>query len=98
MTGCFSESIFSVIEYPLGLLFGALSEGLDGDHSILLAKSIPDLFTVMAIGYNILAGQLHLKKIRVLNIVLALPPALFFTWAASLLPIAICFHKRDYLC
>ena len=122
-------------------IFGALSEGLDGDHSILLAKSILDLFTVMviaakcgrfvglfafpqvvifgacfllaglispaltetaianfkavggvltmAIGYNILAGQLHLKKIRVLNIIPALPLSLLFTWAVTFLPIAV---------
>lgn len=122
-------------------IFGALSEGLDGDHSVLLAKSVLDLFTLvviaakcgwfvglfalpqvliftvcfftaglvspaltdyaianfkavggvltMAIGYNILAGQIKLKKIRVLNIIPALPLSLLFTWAASFLPFAV---------
>ena len=122
-------------------VFGALSEGLDGDHSILLAKAVLDLFTVMVIatttgwfvtlfalpqtvifflcffaaslispalttaaianfkavggiltvmvGYNMLAGQVGLKKIRVLNAVPALVLAVPFTWAAGLLPFAV---------
>lgn len=122
-------------------VFGALSEGLDGDHSILLAKSVLDLFTVMVfatttgwfvilfsvpqtaifllfffaasllspmlteqaianfkatggiltvmVGYNMLAGQVGLKKIRVLNAVPALILSVVFTWAAGLLPFAI---------
>lgn len=122
-------------------IFGALSEGLDGDHSILLAKSVLDLFTVMVfatsvgwlvtlfslpqtvifllffftaslispiltaqaianfkatggvltvmVGYNMLAGQVGLKKIRVLNAVPALLLSVVFTWAAGFLPFAI---------
>ena len=122
-------------------LFGALSEGLDGDHSILLAKSVLDLFTVMVIasstgklvvlfsvpqaviftlcffaaglvssalteqavanfkavggiltvmvGYNMLAGQVGLKKIRVLSAVPALVISIALTWAAGLLPFAV---------
>lgn len=122
-------------------IFGALSEGLDGDHSILLAKSVLDLFTIMVIatttgwfvtlfsipqtivftlffllasliapalsaeaianfkatggiltvmvGYNMLAGQVGLKKIRVLNAVPGLFLSVAFTWLAGLLPFAI---------
>lgn len=122
-------------------IFGALSEGLDADHSILLAKSVLDLFTVMVIatttgwfvvlfslpqaivfflcfflanlispalteaavanfkavggiltvmvGYNMLAGQVGLKKIRVLNVIPALVLAIVFTWASGYLPFAI---------
>ncbi|MBQ3284181.1 MAG: DUF554 domain-containing protein [Ruminococcus sp.] len=122
-------------------IFGALSEGLDADHSILLAKAVLDLFTVMVIatqtgwfvtlfsipqlviftlcffcasliapvltpetvgnfkatggiltfmvGYNMLAGQVGLKKIRVLNAVPALILSIFFSWAAGFLPFAI---------
>ena len=122
-------------------IFGALSEGLDGDHSVLLAKSVLDLFTIMVIatttgwfvtlfsvpqtaiyllfffaaslispalsaeaianfksvggvltvmvGYNVLAGEVGLKKIRVLNVVPALILSVVFTWAAGLLPFAI---------
>ena len=122
-------------------IFGALSEGLDGDHSILLAKSVLVLFTVMVfatsvgwlvtlfslpqtviflllfftaslispiltaqaianfkatggiltvmVGYNMLAGQVGLKKIRVLNAVPALLLSVVFTWAAGFLPFAI---------
>lgn len=122
-------------------LFGALSEGLDSDHSILLAKAVLDLFTIMVIatgtgwivtlfsipqtviftgffllasliapalsaeaianfkatggiltfmvGYNMLAGQVGLKKIRVLNAVPALFLSVGFSWLASLLPFAI---------
>ncbi len=33
--------------------FGALTEGLDGDHNILLAKSVLDFFTVMVIAAQI---------------------------------------------
>lgn len=122
-------------------LFGALSEGLDADHSILLAKAVLDLFTIlviatgtgwivtlyslpqiviftgffllahwispvlsaeaianfkavggiltMMVGYNMLAGQVGLKKIRVLNAVPALFLTVGFSWLASLLPFAI---------
>lgn len=122
-------------------IFGALSEGLDGDHSILLAKSVLDLFTIMVIatstgwfvvlfslpqavvfflcfflanliapvltasaianfkavggiltvmvGYNMLAGQVGLKKIRVLNVIPALVLAIVFTWATGFLPFAV---------
>ena len=122
-------------------IFGALSEGLDADHSILLAKSVLDLFTIMVIatqtgwfvttfsipqlivftlcfftaswiapvltqeaignfkavggvltfmvGYNMLAGQTGLKKIRVLNAVPALVLSVVFSWAAGLLPFTI---------
>lgn len=34
-------------------IFGALSEGLDGDHSILLAKAVLDFFTVLVIAAQI---------------------------------------------
>jgi hypothetical protein len=121
--------------------FGALSEGLDGDSSILLAKSVLDFFTVLVIaaqigffvslfaapqaviflicffiaslispiltmnaignfksvggvltlviGYNMLASQLNLKKVRVLNLTPAFILVLFFSWIATLLPFAI---------
>ena len=122
-------------------IFGALSEGLDADHSILLAKAVLDLFTIMVIathtgwfvtlfsipqifvftlcffaaglispaltaeavanfkavggiltfmvGYNMLAGQVGLKKIRVLNVVPSLVLSIGFSWLAGLLPFAI---------
>ncbi|MGN0807479.1 MAG: DUF554 family protein [Candidatus Coproplasma sp.] len=121
--------------------FGALSEGLDGDHSILLAKSVLDFFTVLVIaaqigyfvsvfaapqaviflicffiaslispiltseavanfksvggvltlviGYNMLASQTGLKKVRVLNLIPAFILVLFFSWLVTLLPFAI---------
>lgn len=121
--------------------FGALSEGLDGDHSILLAKSVLDFFTVLVIaaqigyfvsvfaapqaiiflicfflatlispiltpeaianfksvggvltlviGYNMLASQVGLKKVRVLNLTPAFILVLFFSWLVTLLPFAI---------
>lgn len=122
-------------------IFGALSEGLDGDHSILLAKSVLDVFTVlvfaaqagwfvtlfsipqtmvftaffllasliapiltvemianfkavggvmtMIVGYNMLAGQVGLKKVRVLNVIPSLALAVVFSWAAGFLPFAV---------
>ena len=122
-------------------IFGALSEGLDGDHSILLAKSVLDIFTVlvfaaqtgwfvtlfsipqtvvftaffllasliapiltvemianfkavggvmtMIVGYNMIAGQVGLKKVRVLNVIPSLALAVVFSWAAGFLPFAI---------
>lgn len=121
--------------------FGALNEGLDGDHSILLAKSVLDFFTVLVIaaqigyfvsafaapqaviflicffiarlispiltpeaianfksvggvltlviGYNMLASQTGLKKVRVLNLTPAFILVLFFSWLVTLLPFAI---------
>lgn len=121
--------------------FGALNEGLDGDHSILLAKSVLDFFTVLVIaaqigyfvtlfsipqaviflicfflatlispiltpdaianfksvggvltlviGYNMLASQVGLKKVKVLNLTPAFILVLIFSWLASLLPFAI---------
>lgn len=121
--------------------FGALTEGLDGDHSILLAKSVLDFFTVvviaaqigcfvsvfaipqvviylicfflatlispiltaesianfkavggiltLVIGYNILANQVGLKKVRVLNLTPAFILVLFFSWVATFLPFTI---------
>ena len=131
----------AIISFSGTGIFGALSEGLDADHSILLAKSVLDLFTIMVIatqtgwfvtvfsipqiivftlcfflasliapvltpetignfkavggvltfmvGYNMLAGQTGLKKIRVLNAVPALVLSVVFSWAAGLLPFAI---------
>ncbi len=121
--------------------FGALNEGLDGDHSILLAKAVLDFFTVLviaaqigyfvsvfalpqaaiflacffiatiispiltteaianfksvggiltiAIGYNMLASQVGLKKVRVLNLTPAFILVLLFSWLATLLPFAV---------
>lgn len=115
--------------------FGALSEGLDSDHSILLAKSALDFFTVLVIaaqigsfvslfsipqaiifvvcfflarfispiltpdaianfksvggiltlviGYNMLASQVGLKQVRVLNLTPAFILVLVFAWAAT---------------
>lgn len=122
-------------------IFGALNEGLDGDHSILLAKAVLDFFTVLVIaaqigmfisvfalpqavvflvcffiaslispvltaeavanfksvggvltiiiGYNMLASQLNLKKVRVLNLIPAFILVLLFSWAVTFLPFAI---------
>lgn len=121
--------------------FGALNEGLDIDHSILLAKSVLDFFTVLVIsaqigyfvsvfalpqaiiflacfflatlispiltteaisnfktvggiltiviGYNMLASQVGLRKVRVLNLTPAFILVLFFSWLAAFLPFAI---------
>ena len=121
--------------------FGALTEGLDGDHSILLAKAVLDFFTVMVIaaqigyfvsvfalpqavifvicfflatlispiltpeaianfksvggvltlviGYNILANQVGLKSVRVLNLTPAFILVLFFSWVVTFLPFTI---------
>lgn len=121
--------------------FGALSEGLDGDHSVLLAKSVLDFFTVLVIaaqigyfvsvfavpqaviflicffiaalispiltadaianfksvggvltiviGYNMLASQVGLKKVRVLNLTPAFVLVLLFSWLVTYLPFAI---------
>ena len=121
--------------------FGALSEGLDNDHSVLLAKAVLDFFTVLVIaaqigcfvsifavpqaviflvcfflaglispiltadaianfksvggiltiviGYNMLASQLHLKKVPVLNLTPAFVLVLLFSWLVTFLPIAL---------
>lgn len=121
--------------------FGALNEGLDGDHSILLAKAVLDFFTVLviaaqigyfvsvfavpqaviflacfflatlispiltseaianfksvggiltiAIGYNMLASQVGLKKVRVLNLTPAFVLVLLFSWLVTFLPFAV---------
>ena len=121
--------------------FGALNEGLDNDHSILLAKAVLDFFTVLVIaaqigyfvsvfaipqaviflicffiaslispvltteaianfksvggvltlviGYNMLASQVGLKKVRVLNLTPAFILVLFFSWVVTFIPIAI---------
>jgi uncharacterized membrane protein YqgA involved in biofilm formation len=121
--------------------FGALNEGMDGDSSILLAKSALDFFTAMVlaaqigyfvsafsipqaviffvcfflaksispiltvaaisnfkavggvltlvIGYNVIAEQSGLKKVRVLNLTPAFILVIAFTWLAPLLPIVI---------
>ena len=121
--------------------FGALSEGLDNDHSILLAKAVLDFFTVLVIaaqigcfvsvfsvpqaviflicfflaglispiltadaianfksvggiltiiiGYNMLASQLNLKKVRVLNLTPAFVLVLLLSYLVTFIPIAL---------
>ena len=69
------------------LLAGLISPALT-ETAIANFKAVGGVLT-MAIGYNIIAGQLHLKKIRVLNIIPALPLSLLFTWAVTFLPIAV---------
>lgn len=121
--------------------FGALSEGLDGDHSVLLAKAVLDFFTVLVIatqigcfiglfalpqaiiflicffiaqlispilttaainnfksvggiltiiiGYNMLASQVGLKKVKVLNLTPAFVIVLLLSWVTTYLPFSI---------
>ncbi len=122
-------------------IYGALNEGLDGDHSVLFAKAVLDFFTVliiaaqigmtvsvfalpqavvflicyfiatlispiltdaaianfksvggvltMIVGYNMLASQLNLKKVRVLNLLPAFILVFFFSWVVTFLPFTV---------
>ena len=49
-------------------IFGALNEGMTNDHSILLAKSILDLFTsvIFATSLGYLVGAIFIPQIIVL--------------------------------
>lgn len=121
--------------------FGALSEGLDGDHSVLLAKAVLDFFTVLVIatqigyfiglfaipqaiifiacyflaqlispilttasinnfksvggvltivvGYNMLASQVGIKKVKVLNLTPAFILVFLLSWLVTYLPFTI---------